>query len=184
MCVYKQEPWTDRDARPRICHCARVILDILPWKRRDAARRSGGGRGEGDRRSIAGHTNHCCNTPGIDDTSAVLLFPLQTARTRRACLDSRRHEASLPLSLYETCTRDDSSSTTGSAEHWRKKKIVVGIAARITRSRGRQSSYKRMLILWNVPYAKRNVPGIWKLFFDLYARLKIVSSWACTYLTA
>lgn len=105
MCVYKQEPWTDRDARPRICHCARVILDILPWKRR---------RGGGDRRYCEGNGGIVDQSPGIPIIAVILLAsmtpPLSSSSplTRLAwgAHASIRHEALRFPSLisYETCT--------------------------------------------------------------------------------
>lgn len=51
----------------------------------------------GDRRSIAGHTNHCRNTRGIDDTSTILLLLVPSPRLVRGAHASVRHD-SLPLS--------------------------------------------------------------------------------------
>jgi len=132
MCVYKQESWTDRDARPCICHCARVILDILPWKRRSGDR--------GHREVRGGIVDRLPGIPIIAVIPTASMTPPLSSSRLYLPLDS--HEARMPRfgtkipfpylvwNLYSRLELDD-----GVSGAFMKKKIIVGIAARITRSR-------------------------------------------------
>lgn len=147
--------------------CARVILDILPWKRRRGHRGHRAGR---DRRSIAGHTNHCRNTRGIDDTSAILSL------ARGAHASVRHGTIPFPYLVRNLYSRrlelDDEVSGAFMKKNRRDRRKNNEISRLISGSSSCGTSRTRSVM----SLAFEN-------FFDLYARLKIVSSWACTYLS-
>lgn len=71
--------------------CETVYMPLCPGNSRYPAVAE-----RGNRRSIAGHTNHCRNTRGIDDTSTILsLVP-----SPRACLASAIPFPYLARNLY------------------------------------------------------------------------------------